>query len=331
MESKERNGGFHERMSGLFTEMLKGASATFDLVKARKNESFTNQLYKDGRGMGPANALMFDPNLYGFAGTVYREKPLAINYALMNHIFHRDSLIASIIIRRLNQAVTFSYPRTHEEASRTLGTGFRCIMREGNAKKRTRAVERREDEMNELIYYCADKKTPGEDRIEKSFDRFMWKFIQDRLVMDQPVAVIEESAKGGLRQFFAIDGSTVRLTEYKSKDYNRYGPYVQVFNGQVVSSFSDDQLMFCPQNLSTELSRFGYGCSELEFLVRLLIAHMGIDASNERMFNPHSMPKGILVSEQIEITTENMKQLESHWAQQMSAARSRHRIPVLGV
>lgn len=314
-----------------------------DLIKARRNTKMDNpdriegedlihtdmiEAYR-GRGLGTGNALMFDPNLWGFASIAFREKPYALNYYVLNQLFEKDAIIAAIVLTRLDQASAFTFPKSRDEASRTIGTGFRVQMKLGNNKKRTKAVEAKEDYFNDIIKNCADKDCPQGERVEKSFDTFIRRFVEDRLVLDQAVALIEKNDKGSIKQFYAVDGSTFRLTAFGSDLYKQYGPYIQIFNGMVIGAFQDDSIIWGAQNLTTQLARFGYGRSELEFLVRLLMAHLGIDASNEKMFNPHSMPKGFLTTDMMEVSEENMRVLELAWSNQLTQSRSRHRIPIL--
>lgn len=330
------SGGILAQIADFTTDILKARAVNKrdDYPRVIEGESL---VHKDmisayqGRGLGTGNALLFDPNLWGFSSMAYREKPYALNYYVLNQLGERDAIIAAIVLTRLNQISAFTYPKSNDEASRTIGTGYRVQMKKGNNKKYTKATEKREDYFNTLLEKCSDDKTPVGERVERSFDTFLRRFTQDRLILDQAVSLIEKDDKNNFRQFYAVDGSTFRLTAFGSDLYNKYGPYIQVFNGMVIGAFQDANIVWGAQNLTTQLARFGYGRSELEFLVRLLMAHLGIDASNEKMFNPHSMPKGFLTAEMMEVSEDNMRALELSWANQLTMSRSRHRIPILGL
>lgn len=313
-----------------------GSSIVQDIAKSRKDnyealDLVRNDSYKsyEGRGLGTGNALLFDPNLWGFSSVVFREKPYALNYYVLNQLGERDPIIAAIVLNRLNQISTFTSPKSRHEAQRTIGTGFRVQMKSGNNKKRTKAVDSKEDYLSKILFSCASEDCPIEERVDKCFDTFLRKFAQDRLILDQSVAMVEFDAKNSIKQFYAVDGSTFRLTAFGSELYKQFGPYVQVWNGMVINAFRDENIIWGAQNVTTQLARFGYGRSELEYIVRLMMAHLGIDASNEKMFNPSSIPKGFITIEGGEISEENMKQLELSIANQMTSSRSRHRIPIL--
>ena len=316
---------------GLISTFADIGVGTIDLIKANSYaRGIISPPTKAQGWKGPGEAFILDPDLMTFTAAHYREKPYTIHYALLRHVYRRDGIISAIVLNRLGQVSAFSSIRTSDEVQQTIGTGFRVMLKSGAAKKRTKAVTDREDYFNNFIVHCSRDDVPKHKRVEKTFSRFLRRFCEDSLVLDQPCAEIELDAKGSPVQFFAVDGATIRITEPGSPLFAEI-PYVQVHNGRPIAAFTEDQLIFGAQNVTSEMSRYGYGYSPIEFGIKMVMAHLGIDTSNERMFHPQATPKGLLVTENFEVSEEQMQAMEIHWRNQMTDAKAKHRMPILGV
>jgi hypothetical protein len=272
-------------MAGFLTSLAGlGGTVVPDIVKARTWASDA----KDARieyGRGPGKGVVADPHVWVFAGGQFVEKPYAVSYTVLRYLCQRDNLLAAIILTRLRQVRSFAQIRTHEETERSVGKGFRIRLKQDASKSRTRAVIKREDELNQVLMRCCRDDCPSEERQERNFAFFLMRFVRDRLVLDQACAELVLDGKGQLVQFYAIDGATIRLVDPASSDFSN-GKYAQVYQQRVVARFSDEELAFCPENVTTELIKVGYGTSEVEWALRAIVTHLGIDASNERMFHP---------------------------------------------
>lgn len=262
---------------GLFSDvgtLMKGAVADIQKAEAVGGERLS-------RGRGPGVALLADPEMWAGAGYQYKEKPQPASYSVLRHLARRDTVLASIILTRLRQVKAFSRIRTHEEAEKTNTTGFRVKLRSG-AGERTTKTEQREDDLNRIIWRCgvedlqspAHRKDARPVRAERSFASFLWKFTQDRLTIDQACAEIQYNRRGELNQFYAVDGATIRIVD-PAKRGKTDADFVQLYQNRVVAKFTTNELMFCPENVTTDINMNGYSVSETEIAIKKTMAHLG--------------------------------------------------------
>lgn len=310
---------------GLFTDVTDWFGQTVsDIQKATKMGA---NRYDQSRG--PGVALVVDPDVWAVAGVAHKEKPQIVNYTVLRYLCKRDTVLAMIILTRLRQVKAFSRIRTHEEAEKTNATGFRVKIKFG-AGDRSPAVETREDELNSFISRCCRVDVPQDKRVERSFASFLWRFTKDRLTIDQACAEIQLDRNGLPVQFYAVDGSTIRIVDpTKRKDSNQ--AYIQLFNNMAVATFTDNEMMFCPENVSSELCYSGYALAETEIALKKVMAHLGIDETNSRQFHPGSMPKGLIALTGADISEDQLQVLEAKYKTQVATYRGKHRIPLLPI
>jgi len=278
------------------------------------------------RGRGPGSALLVDPEVWAVAGTVYKEKPQPVSYNVLRYLCRRDTILATIILTRLRQVKTFARPRTHEEADRTNQTGYRVRMKPG-AGERTAAVEKTEDDLNRFIARCGREDVEPH---ELGFGSFLWKFTRDRLEFDQACAEIRFDKKNTPVEFFAVDGSSIRIID-PAKREKAGAAYIQLYHNRTVASFLEREMMFCPENLTTQIEMNGYSVSETEIAIKKVMAHLGIDECNSRQFHPGSMPKGLFALMNADMSEDQLQTLEAKYKTQVANYRGRHRIPLLPI
>jgi hypothetical protein len=302
-------------------EMAGRAVSSFSKAQVVGSDSVTQSGRYDG-----GVSLLADPLLWAYGGIKYKEKPSNVSYNVLRYLAQRDTILATIILTRLRQVKQFGVVRTHEESERTSSTGFRVKLREG-AGARTRNTTKREDELNMFVTRCGREDV---DRREKSFRDWLWKFTKDRLEFDQAACEKRRSRKGELIEFFAVDGGTIRIVDptTTSEDIS----YAQVYQNRVVATYEAKEMMFCPENVSTSIYTSGYAMSETEIALKKIMAHLGIEETNYRQFQPGSMPKGILQMVNADMSEENQQALSAHFQNQVTRQfRGKHRVPFIPI
>lgn len=273
--------------------------------------------------------VVADPYVWGLAAVNYRERPSRAGMETLRYLCNRDSILAAILLTRLGQIVPFCRPNLDEDSEMSTGrsNGFRVRLKKG-AGERTDGVKKREEEMTNFFRDCCVTDLPSRERRDRNFVTFAKKFIRDRLEFDQACAYIEMDRSGRPRQFYAVDGSTIRTVDPARKMEHSY---VQLYDGKVVTAFYDEEFMFCPENVSSNIKSNGYGLAESEIALRMVQAHLGIDETNSRQFQPGSMPKGLLTLTGADISEQNLRALEAKYRSQVATFRGKHKIPLLPI
>lgn len=311
--------GFFGDLAGAFHSAAEGVG---ELRKA----SIMGDDSNTARGRGPGVAMVTDPLVWSIAGIAYKEKPFPASYSVLRYLCKRDTVLAAIILTRLRQVKTFARVRTHEEVERTNTTGFRVRLKVGAGNGRTPQVERTEDDLTQFIARCGRADVT---RRERSFAHFLWKFVKDRLEIDQATAEKRKARDGTLVEFYAIDGASIRIVDPAKR--NTDAAYVQLWQNRPVAKFLEEDLMFCPENITTDIYANGYSVCETEIAIKKIMAHLGIDETNSRQFHPGSMPKGFLQVVNADISEDQIQVLEARWRNQVANYRGKHKLPFIPI
>lgn len=245
----------------------------------------------DGRIKGehdPAEdprALPYDPfDLVAAMG--YREKPSPLAFQSMERIGRGVPVIADVIKVRSTQVTTFCKPPEDRHAP-----GFEVRLRDRNASV-TPAAEARIADLEKMLLNTGwgNDEDPHESVSLGTFSR---QFIEDSLIYDQACFEVVPDAKGDPSYVVIVDPATVRLVDPITRSPG--DPYcVQVIHGSIVQDFTPDQLAFCVRNPRSGVRTFGYGCSEIETLVREITGFLWSIEYNRKFFTQGSAAKGIL-------------------------------------
>jgi len=267
------------------------------LEKARKNAEDAE-----------AKSLLHDP-FQLLESLRYKERPMMLTYEVLRAMAERNPIIAAIIQTRANQVASFSTPPKTD-----YDIGYRISLRDDEAKP-SKADEKRVKEIETMIENTGlEDMFMAEER--DNFDSYLRKITRDTLTYDQMAfEVINGRAKNPIG-FLAIDAATIRLAstakyfkdikqmkgfqppalmqpppltlEMGSKQKEEVKPedirYVQILDGKVVTTYTEQELGFGIRNARTNIKQNGYGVSELEILVNTVTAHLWAEEYNRRFF-----------------------------------------------
>lgn len=143
---------------------------------------------------------------------------------------------------------------------------------------------------------------------------------------------VVENRKGEPCEWFAVDASTIRLADtasaYLNEDLEDQIRYVQIYDGQVIAEFNQNELCFGVRNPRTDIRIFGYGVSELEMLIPTITSLLWGFEYNQRFFSQGSAPKGI-INLKGTIPDKQLQQFRRHWYQMLTSVENAWRTPIL--
>lgn len=261
-------------------------------AKAKTGKFFSNYALTNGRsGLGydkPASTIQFE--LLRAA----REKSLIDKIIIMARI----AQIKQVAKRCLAPGKQLGYRVVHESHadpnySPTADTIRRC-----------KEMEKIIENVNPVIH-------------PNGFVDFAAVAVDQELTYDRKCCIISRDRTGLPVQFHLVDGTTVRpviqvLFEYQEKYkvtrdkafydiYRNYGldltnaAYVQVINGQLVASWTADEMSVNITNPSVEIDKWAYGAgSQLEQSLAATTTWLNAWAYNDGLFNQDS-PESLLM------------------------------------
>ena len=306
------------------------------LLKAR---NIHQQLY-DNKQKENAKSFIFDP-LEVNANQGWKVNHHSIDLKTLRSMA-RTPYIRTIISTRIDQIMDFCRPQPDKYS-----VGY-TIEKEGVQKDELSKQDKKQvDYLQKVIDNCGepDSKLSDSSRIwtkDQSFENFVKKWAKDSLELDAGTFEVVENKRGGVSEFFSVDGSTI----FKADDYddeNKYSDedrkelllngfypeHVQVLENSIAAEYYPWELCYAIRNPSSELYRNMYGYSELNSLVQTLTALLNADHYNANFFKVGSAPQGLLAISGENLDRRALNEFKKQWQAQISGTQNAHRIPVI--
>lgn len=219
---------------------------------------------------------------------------LGLNHAMLREIAKKSPTVSAIVELRCNQISEFARkPRYKGDR------GFEITLTEPMAQmsKRQKKVAQ---EIEDFILKCGWT----EDAMLRRDDFPGWisKVLKDVLVLNAPATELVYSQDGRLSEYWAVDGASIEIQwAERYIPTTRYGrsidqpvAFVQIVDGQIMTEYAADELIYYPLNPSSNLELGGYGVSATELAVDWIAAEILAMQYNSNYFDQGSVPPGVL-------------------------------------
>lgn len=252
----------------------------------------------------------------------YKERPSAVTYGTLKAMAWKTPIVHTVIQTRIQQLAAFCQPSKDR-----YDIGFRIKVRD--SIKEPSPEERKWIQQGEtLIMRTGVTDNPrGRDTFEKFVRKLMW----DSLVYDQLCFEVVPNRRGEPAEWYAIDASTIRLADtastYLNEDNSEAVRYVQIYDGMIISEYTQEEMCFGVRNPRTDIRLFGYGTSEMELLMTVITAILFGWEYNQKAFSQGSSQKGVLNFKGA-IPERQLKAFRRHWYQMISGVENAWRTPI---
>lgn len=249
----------------------------------------------------------------------YIEKPSGFTFNDLRYTCYQTPLLSSIISTRASQISRFSKLQEHPSTP-----GFIIRHRDINHKI-TPEEEVEIGLISQFITNCGWEFSPKKrKRIGRSsFTEFLTSSVQDSLILDANPIELEINSNMGNRieGFYQIDGATIRLCPPDGYKGDPDISAVQLVYGKVETTYTDDNLIYVPRNVSTDIRLCGYGRSEIELMPRIITGYLNALTYNISGFDKNSIPKGIWTALG-SFTEESLSEFERKIKYQLTGAQN---------
>jgi len=231
-------------------------------------------------------SMFWDP-LNIFSGTEWisrhRTGQLHLSFRELR-VMAKNPIIGSIIQTRVNQVASFMEPQRDFYTP-----GFKIVRKDKNLP-----------DPAEVVRLTSWLMTTGLEGFgEPDLQTLARKWCRDTLVLDQTAIEVVNNRDGTPAYLTSVDAATIRLLKRAIEHATPPGSeeilYVQVLNSQIVTEYTESELIFGVRNWSTDVSALGYGFSELEMLVRIVTTMMNTERYNAGQVTQGGTQKGLLV------------------------------------
>lgn len=273
-----------------------------------------------GEPVADPKAIFWDPfSVIDALG--YKEKPSSITYATMNAMVWRMPILQAIIKRRLDQLANFCEPQLDK-----FQTGYRIQTKDRKATP-TKATEKKSQEIENWLKTTGKTENP---RTRDSFEVFLRKVGRDALVYDQMCFETREDRGGRPYDFYAVDGSTIRIADTTKLNFTGAEDevrYVQIYDGLVTAEYTADELCFGIRNPATDIRNQGYGHAETEMLITTVTSLLWSWDYNQKFFSQGTSSKGILNFKGA-VSEKHLRQFRRHWYSMVAGVENAFKTPI---
>lgn len=252
----------------------------------------------------------------------FKDKPSHITYGTLKAIAWKTPVIQAIVQTRINQIGSFARVQKNRYE-----LGYRIKLRDQN-KEPTKAEMRWIEQMESLMNRTGVTDHPrGRDDMET----FLRKLAFDTLIYDQMCFEIVPDRKGRPAEWYAVDAASIRLADaastFQDEDKNKAVRYVQIYDGMVITEYTQEELCFGVRNPRSDLRIYGYGTSELEMLVPAITSLLYAWEYNQKFFTAGSAAKGI-INFKGTIPEKTLQAFRRQWYSQLSSVANAWRTPI---
>ena len=242
------------------------------------------------------NPQTFFVNPYDFTSQhgLWRERRTNLTWDTLRVMAEKNPIISAIINTRIRQIGVFSAPVSEMETTGNDQLGYKIAHKDSN-KKLSKSEEQYVLDLESFIRTCGYVKQGEFFSGRDNFDTWLKKIVRDSLTFDAVVTELLPTRKGGLHSFYAVDAATIRMAMVEEGETGLVdNRYVQVLNGQIVTTYEPGELMYGIRNPTTNIRNNGYGVSELEQLVAIVTNIFNAMTHNSQFFQNGAAVKGLI-------------------------------------
>lgn len=304
-------------------------------------------------------AFTVDPSLTrGGENFLYKQK----HNLTPNHVIKRitgpngDDLVNQILQARANHISSFGRPRTSRFS---IGFDWEQIHQSEEIENKELETQQEElEKMKEILWNCGYKGLIEE--WSPNLSQFMKMITKDALRFGQfAVEFIpntDPDAKSKYHSFRAVDAGTIyrmvpkragdetkrqqalqllqQLSDVKideSKYKNDEYKWVQVINGKVHQTFTDEELVVYDVYPCTDVEYNGYPLTPIDQTLNAITTHIHITLHNRLYFENGRAARGMLVINSDEIDEPTVNKIKLQFYQSINSVQNSWRMPVFGL
>lgn len=274
------------------------------LEKAKKQE-FKTQMYDKRRAYG--RGVMFEQKQYSMK--------------LFRRIAEKAWFINTIIGHITDKTIPYMRPVNKDNPR-----GFEIQLKDADAKM-SKADGKRAKEITEGLLKAnfANYKIDGHN---DELIPYTKKIVRDILTLDQATAEQLWTKGNEFIAFEAVDAATILRCNEHGYDGDDKIKFVQMIDSQIVSTYTDSQMLFQYMNPRTDIEHYGYGYSRIEQCVDLVVSFINSFNFNAAAFTDDKLPRGMLLLNG-DADFDAVEEIEDYLVDVMSGALGKWSIPII--
>jgi hypothetical protein len=164
------------------------------------------------------------------------------------------------------------------------------------------------------------------------FPRFLAAIVQDSLIYDN-IAILTKVKDGKVTAFTPFNAASILIAKPEGYEFDKSKFAVEIDpSGQVLQSFTRDQLIWYVRNPGNYQTTRYYGQSEVELGIKILQSFQNAFDMNANTFANNSMPNGMMViTGVVGISRDTLNFLKRVWNNAVRGVSKRWGVPVMAL
>ena len=323
--------------------MLEKALTSTDPNEIYKAQKYLEKTKGEQKSQAPS-AFIFDPYDTYYQTGGFKQTRKRVSFEVLKKVGDTP-IIGSIFKTRIDQIHNFlKFTLDEKEEGYTIRRKKGLFDAKGSSlnNEDKKIIERIN---NFLVDGGINKKW---DLYNDDLGGFVGKIMRDSLNYDQLAFECQRNRRFELIGHRAVDASTIRLLETIDPRYKEQGAiqyeeqfgylpiFAQVFQSNIMTNpLTNQQVIYYPwelgygtRNQSTDISKNGYGTSELEVMLDIVTWSLWGMQYNGNFFKQGSNPKGFINIKNQGVGQDIVNDFRQTWRQMISGVQNSHKIPV---
>jgi hypothetical protein len=310
----------------------------FELLDKISQQSASSQYFdallksqeNNRKGYGSINPPkgLFEPNerfhRYNLDPRGIRNRFYDLTFRILRDIATKVAPITSVHTLRTMQIRPFSFRSYNDDV-----TGFSIKLKNRKATP-TKKQKIEMEKIEEFFENSGVLDIPGVEDREEGLQEINEQIVRELLTIDQIAISLRRNRRGDLLDYYILDGATIKRT-VKDIGYenDKKIKFVQEVEGQIVETFTAEDLIFYYSNRRTNIDRKGYGMSYAELSIDMITAFLFGMGYNKEFFNSSAQPKGILTFEGDQLDQGQIEELQRQWVSMFRGIKGMWKTPFL--
>lgn len=257
------------------------------------------------------------------------EKLTPFGFGALKSMVEHSPILNAVILTRIRNINSFSCPfRPYDEHP----LGFTVVPKGKKIGDKLSESEKKVvDDIESFIMNCGDEPDPRKRKWILHRDNmtgFISKLIRDTLTCDACPIETELTMNGKrLSGFYSLPSETIRIAHEDGYMGDDRVIAVQIFNDQVVSFYTPNDLIYEVRNPRTDITMSRYGYAETEMFVRVVTGFLNAMTYNMAGFDRNTLPRGILTVYG-KFDEKQLNFFKRQWNSMLAGPAQRWRLPV---
>ena len=252
-----------------------------------------------------------------------RDRFFQSTFHTLRTVARKNVIISAIVNTRCQQVRAYSRWVDDEDKP-----GWKIKLKDQRSKM-TKAQEKEAKEIADFMTNTGRTDFEGAEDREDNIEDIIEQIAREQQVIDQVAIECRYDKKGDLLDFWLLDAATIKRLRYDGFKGEQKWKFIQEIDGRAFTLYEHKDIVFDYQNKRADITHKGYGYAYTEMAIDAITAFMYGMSYNQAQFNHSSMPRGILTFKGLNLSRQQLEELQRQWVSMFSGVKGMWKTPIL--